>query len=332
MKKGINAIIIVGTILSTIGIVFGLKVKFFDNTINAYVTKNSTSYSGNKNINIKKNSTGKINIKLNINSNGIYLIEFGLPEQVEIYEDSNLTKRIYHIYKIYNEKTKENIIVYYKNNGNDINQAIDLNIKRNDLQGTMLNKASENDLFWQDKANIEEVEFAYEENPVCNECYNLSSSVTKVYAKLEENKLKIVSDYMIYLPEDSSYMFDNFENLKSIKFANINTKYVKNMAYMFSNNKKLEKIDLSTFDTSNVNNMEGLFRNDENLKQIDISNLEINPIEENLKCNYIFKNIDSESIVYVRTPQEQAWVFGLNIYIRPGTWTKDNIKIKQNTK
>ena len=53
MKKGINAIIIVGTILSTIGIVFGLKVKFFDNTINAYVTKNSTSYSGNKNINIK---------------------------------------------------------------------------------------------------------------------------------------------------------------------------------------------------------------------------------------------------------------------------------------
>ena len=192
----------------------------------------------------------------------------------------------------------------------------------------MLNKSSENDLFWQDKANIEEVEFAYEENPVCNECYNLSSSVTKVYAKLEENKLKIVSDYIIYLPEDSSYMFDNFENLKSIKFANINTKYVKNMAYMFSNNKKLEKIDLSTFDTSNVNNMEGLFRNDENLKQIDISNLEINPIEENLKCNYIFKNIDSESIVYVRTPQEQAWVFGLNIYIRPGTWTKDNIKIK----
>ena len=30
MKKGINAIIIVGTILSTIGIVFGLKVKFFE--------------------------------------------------------------------------------------------------------------------------------------------------------------------------------------------------------------------------------------------------------------------------------------------------------------
>ena len=332
MKKGINAIIIIGVILSTIGIVFGLKTKFLDNTINAYITEKNISYSGKKTINIKKNSSGKINIKLNIDSKGIYLIGLGLPEQVELYEDIDLTKRIYNMYKIYNEETKENIVIYYKNNGNDINQAINLNIKRNDLQGTMLNKALDNTLFWENKAKIEEIEFAYEENPVCNECYDISSSITKVYANIEDKKLKIVSDYTIYFPEDSSYMFNNFENLKKIKFNNIDTKYVKNMAYMFSNNKKLEEIDLSTFNTSNVDNMEGLFKNDEKLKQIDISNLEINEIEENLKYNYIFKNINSESIVYVKSSQEQAWVFSLNIYIRPGTWTTNNIKIKQNTK
>ena len=322
MNKGINTMIIVGIILSTIGIVFGLKAKSFNNTINIYITENNISYS-EKNINIKKDDKGKIN--LNINSEGIYLIEFNLSEQIELYEDSNQTKRIYHLYKTHEEKTAENIIVYYKNNGNDINQTLNLSIKKNSLQGTMLNKAEENELFWQDKKNIEEIEFSYEENPICNECYNLSSSVTKVYATKEGTKLKIVSDYTIYLPENSSYMFDNFENLKKIKFDNINTKYVKNMAYMFSNNKKIEEIDLSSFDTSNVNNMEGLFKNDENLKQIDISNFTFN---KELESNNIFKNIDSKSIVYVKSSFEQAWVFSLNIYIRPGTWTKENIKIK----
>ena len=97
------------------------------------------------------------------------------------------------------------------------------------------------------------------------------------------------------------------------------------MAYMFSNNKKLEEIDLSTFDTSNVNNMEGLFKNDENLKQIDISNFTFN---KELESNNIFKNINPKSIVYVKSSFEQAWVFSLNIYIRPGTWTKENIKIR----
>lgn len=326
MKKGINILIILGVLISSIGIIFGMKTKFFDNTINVDTKQNSITYTGNKKLNIKENGTGTINVNLNIDNEGLYLIDFNLPEQIELYENKELTKRIYNLYKLYSNKTKDKIKVYYKNTGNKYNQMAELNIKKENIKSTIINKAQEKESIWADEIRntIEQIEFKYDTNPICNNCYDLSNSITKVYGLLENNKLTIVSDYVIYLPEDSSYMFDNFKKLKQIKLDNINSSKVENMSYMFSNN-NIENLDLSTLTTENVVDMEGMFRNDENLKTLDISNF---TFEQNLKYNYIFKNMNADAKIYVKSSVEQAWVFGLNIYIRPGTWNTNNIIIK----
>lgn len=331
MKKGINILIVLGTVISLIGVVFGVKVKFFDNTIKASTNGNSTSYAGNKMLKIKKGATGRFNLELNIEEKGFYFIEFTLPDEIELYSDKSLTKKVERIYNEYTN-SKEKITIYYKNNGNDFHGNPGINVKKGKQKNSMINKSSEKEFFWSDtyRPLIENIVFEYNENPSCEDmCFDLSNSITRVYANLIEKEgkydLKIVSDYMIYLPEDSSYMFDSFDSLKTIKFNNVNTKYVKNMEYMFSNNKNIENIDLSSFDTSNVINMIGLFRNDEKLKSIDLSNFTFN---DNLEFDYIFKNIDSESKVYVKSAFEQAWIFSLNIYIRPGIWTINNIIIK----
>lgn len=333
MKKGINILVSLGFILIVIGVLFGLKTKFLDNSIKVFINSNSTTYLGNKMLKIKKGTTGKIKIDLNITGKGFYSIQLNLPEKLELYEDKELTKKINNLYKFYYEESNQEIInIYYNNQGNDYEGKIELNVKQGKLDGTMLNKATEKEYFWSDEYRplIENIDFELINNFICEEnCFDISSNISKVYAKLisKDNKydLKIISDTTIYLPKNSSYMFDNFENLKTINFNNIDTKYVENMEYMFSNNKNIEEIDLSKFNTSNVINMTGLFRNDEKLKTIDLSNFTFN---ENLEYNYMFKNINSESLVYVKTAFEQAWIFGLNIYIRPGTWTINNIIIK----
>ena len=79
------------------------------------------------------------------------------------------------------------------------------------------------------------------------------------------------------------------------------------------------------FNVKKVETMEGMFKNCENLKTIDLSSFTFN---ETLKYNLIFKNINPNSIIYVKSSIEQAWIFGLNIYIRPGTWTIKNIIVK----
>lgn len=333
MKKGINFLFSFGLILSVIGIVFGLKSKLFDNNLEVYTNGNSVTYAGNKVLKVNKGKTGKINILLNTSDSGFYSYELNLPESIELYYDRSMEKKVNKLYKIYNENNnRERVVIYYKNTGDNYQGNLNLSVKRGDIGGTILNKASSKDLFWSDeyRSLIENVEFLYDEDYKClDNCFNLSSNVFDVYGELilKDGKydLKIVSDSLIYLPNDSSYMFDDFDSLKSIKFNNVSSQFVNNMSYMFSNNDSLEFIDLSDFDTSNVKNMSGLFRNDVLLKEIDLSSFVFN---DDLEYNYIFKNIDSESIVYVKSSFEQAFVFGLNVYIRPGTWTVSNIIVK----
>lgn len=331
MEKGINILITLGIILITIGITFGIKSKYQNNTIKIITNGENTTFIENKKLKIKKESTGTIKIEITIEP-GFYLIELNAPKEIELYKDKELTTKIAKIYKTYNTKKVEQLKIYYKNNGNDYQGNLKINIKKGNENGTIQNKAKQKEYFWQDtyRNKIETIEFLKEETEKCEEnCFDISNDITKVYAKLIKNEnhydLKITSNTTVYLPKDTSYMFANFENLKTIKFNNINTTNIENMAYMFSNNPKLEQIDLSNFNTTNTNNMTGLFRNNINLKTIDISNFTFN---ENLEYNYIFKNINANSKVYVKTSFEQAWVFSLNIYIRPGTWTVKNIIIK----
>ena len=73
----------------------------------------------------------------------------------------------------------------------------------------------------------------------------------------------------IHFPEDSSYLFSNFTNLKSIDFSGFDTSRVKNMSYMFLHCESLEELNLDRFNTSNVTDMSYMFAFCGNLKKVN---------------------------------------------------------------
>ena len=333
MKKCADVIMILGFLFLLIGIVACAKNKFMDNTIGIISSGNSMTYQKNKIYSIKSGSKGKIKLKLKTDEKGIYIIKFvDLPTNLDLYYDKEYTQKVTTICKTYEEAGEENIIIYYKNNGENYKGNIEINAVKTDFTGTMKNKSNTKEYFWSDEYRpyIENIEFIIDENFECKElCFDISKGQNKVYGNLikkdETYDLQIISDIQIYLPNDSSKLFSDFPKLKNINFSNVNTEYVTDMSYMFAENKSIENLDLSKFNVKKVETMEGMFKNCENLKIIDLSSFTFN---ETLKYNLIFKNIDSNSIIYVKSSVEQAWIFGLNIYIRPGTWTTKNIIVK----
>lgn len=333
MKKNTEILIVIGSIFLLIGIIFGIKNKIFDNTIGITSIGNSITYQGNKTYLIKNASKGKIRLKIKTDEKGIYAINFvNLPSTLELYYDKEYTQKVKTIYRIYEEAKEETIIIYYKNNGETYKGNISVNAVKSERIGSMKNKADTKEDFWSDEYRpyIENIEFIIDGNFECKElCFDISEGINKVYAKLikkeETYTLQIISAIQIYLPDDSSKLFSNFPKLKNINFKNTNTEYVIDMSYMFAENTNIENLDLSSFNVKKVETMEGMFKNCENLKTIDLSSFTFN---ETLKYNLIFKNINPSSIIYVKSSIEQAWIFGLNIYIRPGTWTIKNIIVK----
>ena len=63
----------------------------------------------------------------------------------------------------------------------------------------------------------------------------------------------------MYLPEDSSFLFENMVGLKSINLAGADTSEVTDMAGMFADLSELTELDLSGFDTSGVIYMDQMF-------------------------------------------------------------------------
>ena len=74
----------------------------------------------------------------------------------------------------------------------------------------------------------------------------------------------------IHFPVDSSYLFSNFTNLKSIDFSGFDTSRVKNMSYMFLHCESLEELNLDRFNTSNVTDMSYMFAFCGNLKKVNL--------------------------------------------------------------
>ena len=74
----------------------------------------------------------------------------------------------------------------------------------------------------------------------------------------------------IHFPEDSSYLFSNFTNLKSIDFSGFDTSRVKNMRGMFLHCEKLKELDLSSFNTEEVIDMSYMFAFCGNLRKLNV--------------------------------------------------------------
>lgn len=331
MNKNVRTLILIGAILIGIGIIFCIKNKVIDKNIEICVLNNSTTYKNNRTV-ANKGKKGKINIKMNVDKAGFYRIDFiNLQEGFNIYSDSEYNNKISSIYKIYNDSIRDEFSVYYKNDGDKYNVDIKVEVKYSENVETMTNLAHTKEYIWSDEYRpyIESITFEKNNDFICEDlCFDISNKIGKVYAKLikKENNydLKIISDTEIYLPIDSSYLFSDFTNLKNIEFSNINTNYLENVSYMFAQDPKLEKLDLSIFNTLKIKNMDYMFMNSSMLKEIDLSTFTF----DDKTTDNLFMNIKEDSIIYVKSSIEQAWIFGPNNTNRPQSWKARNVLIK----
>ena len=81
----------------------------------------------------------------------------------------------------------------------------------------------------------------------------------------------ILSDDVIYAPEDCSDLFSYYSQLAVLQFNNFNTRAVRNMSQMIAAT-AIENIDVSMFSTTMVTNMYSMFSNNQKLKSINIDN------------------------------------------------------------
>ena len=80
-----------------------------------------------------------------------------------------------------------------------------------------------------------------------------------------------VDDSGATLPQNSSHLFDGFNNVTSIDLTNADTSSVTDMKNMFYNCRSLTTLNVSSFDTSNVTDMSGMFFWCQSLTSLDVS-------------------------------------------------------------
>ena len=93
------------------------------------------------------------------------------------------------------------------------------------------------------------------------------------------------------LPQDSSYLFNNFTSVKSIDLRGADTSKVQNMCSMFGNCRNLTSLDLSSFDTSNVTDTGWMFYHCENLTSLDLSSFNTSKVQYMDNMFYCCKNL-----------------------------------------
>ncbi len=82
----------------------------------------------------------------------------------------------------------------------------------------------------------------------------------------------ILSDDIIYLPEDCQELFKGMTALTRVDAINLDTSHVTNMHSMFMNCSKLTFVDVSTWDVSKVTDMSQMFYKCSSLDNLDVSN------------------------------------------------------------
>lgn len=92
--------------------------------------------------------------------------------------------------------------------------------------------------------------------------------------KYEHLVKRIKAREAVYLPEDSSGLFQEYENLIGVDFSNFNTSKVKNIDFMLCGCSSIKYVNFSNFDTSQVTRMMGLFKGCLLLEKLDLSNFD----------------------------------------------------------
>lgn len=85
----------------------------------------------------------------------------------------------------------------------------------------------------------------------------------------------VLSDFIMQPPDYCASMFDGYNALTSLVFANIDTSEVTNMSDMFYNCSGLASLDLSNFDSANVNGFGSMFEGCSGLSSLNLSNFDM---------------------------------------------------------
>lgn len=124
--------------------------------------------------------------------------------------------------------------------------------------------------------------------------------------------LHIGGDGGVEAPEDSSFLFYGYGNVKKIILKNnIKTSKVWNMSSMFSDCKNLQELDVRNFDTKNVQDMSSMFSDCSQLKELDVRNFDTKNVRDMSwmfsGCNHLqeldVRNFDTKNV------QNMSWMF-----------------------
>ena len=122
----------------------------------------------------------------------------------------------------------------------------------------------------------------------------------------------------MYLPADSSYLFNESIQLTSVDFTNVNTSKVTSMDGMFSLCYQLKALDLSKFNTSKVTNMHGMFYGCQNLNALDLSMFDTSKVTN---TDFMFGNcfalkiLDLSSFNLSKNTVSSQTFFGTKLYL-----------------
>lgn len=100
-----------------------------------------------------------------------------------------------------------------------------------------------------------------------------------MFGNCTELKSLDLSNLDISNVENMRYMFSYCTALKSLDLSNFNTSKVTNTSYMFENCAALTSLDLSNFDTSNVTTVDSMFYGLRNLTTLDLSSLDFSKVD-----------------------------------------------------
>lgn len=140
--------------------------------------------------------------------------------------------------------------------------------------------------------------------------YNKDNSVIAWYTDNDNNglyELTISGNEIIYFPQNSGSLFDNFTNLTSIDFTSINTSNTIYMYSMFYKCSSLMSLDLSNFDTSNVLDMRTMFFNCSNLTSLNLNSFDTSKVTDMSlmfnRCSSIaildLSNFNTSNVIYM---------------------------------
>ena len=108
-----------------------------------------------------------------------------------------------------------------------------------------------------------------------------ASKDRSVLAWMDNGDLYVAADGAIAPNSNATWLFQDFVNLKTIKFGNcFDTANVTNMHGMFQNCARLTSLDLSDFDTSNVTDMGGMFNYCASLTSLDLAGFDTSNVTD----------------------------------------------------